>query len=447
MLSRRANCVDPRVSGNFRGRIVERDSCDFEDVRQLYNKQIGSRPSTIFICEGVADVIEALSFAKSSGLRVSVRGGGHSVAGRSSNNDGIVIDLRNMRSVRVDEPAKIATCEPGATIGDLDREAQIFGLATTGGIISCTGVGGLVLGGGLGWLMGRYGLACDNLMSAHVLLSSGQVVKCSDQENQDLLWALKGSGVDIGIVVSFDLQLHPISSVFCGSTVFDFQSIQEVINLYSWSVNEAVDDLTLDLVLSSSAEGRKFATIDGCFVGKDPEGDKVISRIRNSPIAKKDSWKWRQYWEFQRHFDNSSSENMRSYWKSAFVRDLSDGYGKKLKEVFERIPSAHTTITVDHLHGRASRIPPEDSSFGIRSMKNLLLINANWEFAEEDDNNISWAKESFIQLGLSDRDQSYSNYLSEDENRRREFANTAKNLERLLGIKKKYDPIGLFSRV
>ncbi|SFU68010.1 FAD/FMN-containing dehydrogenase [Aliiroseovarius crassostreae] len=444
--TRRSNNKHPDFSENFRGEIVEPGTKRYEELRLLFNGQIDVRPSLILLCHGVSDVCEALEYVRLNALPFVVRGGGHSVAGRSTIENGVVIDLRDMRSVRVDPSRSQVSCEPGATIGDLDRECSLFSLATTGGIISCTGVAGLVLGGGLGWLMGRYGLSCDNLVSALVLLADGTIVEASESQNSDLLWALRGGGGGVGIVLEFTLQAYPLNKVYCGSTIFDFSEASRVLSAYAEFVETASNDLTLDCVLFTDVDGLKRIAIDGCFAGEDTSSDPTIESIKNFPGSISSDWNWQEYWKFQRSNDDDLREGRRSYWKSAYIRELNDDFISSVISAFESVPSVHTIFTFDHLHGRVMEFDESTSAFGHRDCKNLFLINANWDSDADDEDNFRWVRKTYAELGILEADSSYINYLGCDEDGRDAAAFDPGIRKRLLEVQRKYDKESLFSR-
>jgi len=444
--TRRSNNTNQSFSENFRGEIVQPGTNRYEELRLAFNGQIDATPSLILLCRGVSDVCEALDYVRTNELKFAIRGGGHSVAGRCTINNGVVIDLREMRSVRVNPTNSQVSCEPGATIGDLDRECSLFSLATTGGIISCTGVAGLVLGGGLGWLMGRHGLSCDNLVSATVLLSDGKIIEANERQNSDLLWALRGGGGGFGIVLEFTLQAYPLNRVYCGSTVFDFSDANRVMNAYAEFVETASDDLTLDCVLSTNADGSKRIAIDGCFAGENTSFDPVIERIVNMSGSISSAWEWQDYWKFQRSNDDDLREGRRSYWKSAYVKDFNSEFVDRVVAAFESVPSAHTIFTFDHLHGKVMEYDASTSAFGHRNYKNLFLINANWNNYTEDAENFTWVRSTFTKLGLHETDNSYINYLGIDEDERGGAAFTYSVRERLEKVQRKYDKAFFFSR-
>ena len=444
--TRRSNNTNPSFSENFRGEIVEPDTKRYEELRLLFNGQIDARPALILLCRGVSDVCEALAYVRTNDLKFVIRGGGHSVAGRSTIEGGIVIDLREMRSVRVDPGKSQVSCEPGATIGDLDRECSLFSLATTGGIISCTGVAGLVLGGGLGWLMGRYGLSCDNLVSATVLLADGTIVEASENHNSDLLWALRGGGGGFGLVLEFTLQAYSLGNVYCGSTIFDFSDSSRVMTAYAEFVETASDDLTLDCVLFTDANGSKRIAIDGCFAGEDISSDRTIDNIMNLPGSISNVWKWQEYWKFQRSNDDDLREGRRSYWKSAYVKNFDRDFVDRVIAAFESVPSVHTIFTFDHLHGKVMEFDAATSAFGHRDYKNLFLINANWNSETEDSENFRWVRNTYTELGLRETDSSYINYLGRDEDGRDGAAFDSSVRKRLSEVQRKYDKKFLFSR-
>ena len=436
-----------RLSLNLAGRIIYPDHPEYDLQRRVFNGAIDKRPCAIVQCSSVSDILRSLEAVISQSIPFTVRGGGHSVAGYSTIDNGVIIDLSRMRSVFVDPFGMRAYVEPGATWFDFDRETQVFGLGATGGIISNTGIAGLTLGGGLGWLMGKYGLACDNLKRVHVLLADGRLVEAGEYVNQDLLWALKGGGGNFGIVVRFEYQLHPVGKILAGSFFFEASNAVQVLRKYRDLAEAAPDDVTFDFVLGTNKKGEKYAAIDGCWCGPIEQGNDYWSTQIAALGSLKHNICLRAYCEWQCYLDDELRRGRRSYWKGLYLSELTDDIIAVIFERFTECPSRYTMLTFDHLHGAVRRVGNEQTAFSYRHHTHLFLINTNWNHPEEDEKNIEWTNALYADLASRQQDtEGYINYLSVEGRQRVKKSFSSENFSRLIEAKRKYDPKNHFNR-
>src|SRR5918997_1287381 len=349
----------------LRGQFLQHGDADYDAARQVWNAMVDRRPALIARCAGAADVIAAVRFTREQGLPVSVKGGGHSVAGKAVGAGALMIDLSRMDGIRVDPVRGTARAEGGVTWGAFDRETQAFGLATTGGIVPTTGVGGLTLGGGLGYLMRRFGLACDNLLSADVVTADGELLTASAEEHSDLFWGLRGGGGNFGVVTSFEYQLHPVGPTVLGGFVFHpFAQAQEVARFYREFTATAPDELTTYLAFATSPDGDPVAAFIVCYSGLVEEGETVIRPLSDfgSPLA--NTIAPVPYTEVQAFGAPLYPPGRRNYWKSNFLDDLSDEAIAVLIEQFAAAPSPLSgekrhAVAIEHLGGAVARVDPE----------------------------------------------------------------------------------------
>lgn len=427
----------------LRGELTQRGEPGYDEARKVFNGMIDKRPALIVRCAGVADVIAAVNFAREAQLSTAIRGGGHGVVGNAVCDDGIVIDLSAMRSVHVDLKNQTARAEGGATWGDFDHETQAFGLATTGGIVPTTGIAGLTLGGGIGYLNRKYGLACDNLLSADVVTADGQLLRASAEDHEDLFWGLRGGGGNFGVVTSFQYRLHRVGPVLGGEIVYPLDQAKKVLRFYrDWST-AAPDEVRADATLLSGPEGPALDVIV-CYCGALEEGEKVLRPLRScgAPIA--DTVAPVPYATVQNLLTPVFQPGLLHYWKSGFVRALSDDAIDAIVDFFTgAVPGFFAAIAIEHLGGAVGRVPPENSAFGHRAAQHSLLVLRMWQDPADSAVNIDWTRrcyqtaEPFLENGV------YVNYLG-DEGESRVLAAYGANYERLATIKKKYDPTNFF---
>lgn len=430
---------------SLRGRLIGPDHEDYDAARKVWNGMIDRKPALIARCAGAADVIQAVNFARTHDLLVSVRGGGHNVAGNAVCDDGIVVDLSSMKGIRVNPTNRTVRAEPGLTWREFDRETQAFGLATTGGFISTTGIAGLTLGGGLGWLMRSYGLACDNVLSVDLVKANGQFLTASSTENQDLFWGIRGGGGNFGVVTSFEYQLHPVGPMVLGGAVaHPLPKAKEAFQFYREYTEAAPEQLTTYAALGPSPDGVPVAVLATCYNGSLEKGQQIVRPLQEfgPPVA--DMIAPIPYTALQSMFDALYPSRRLSYWKSSFLRELSDDAIGTMIEFFTDAPSPFSAVALEELGGVVSRVSKEDTAFGDRSAHYSLIITSEWTDPAESERNIRWARDLWKAMQPFARDAVYVNYLDSDEQNRTEAAYGPENYTRLLALKNKYDPTNLF---
>ncbi len=403
---------------------------------------IDRRPALIARCAGVADVVHTIEFARQHNLLVTVRGGGHNVGGLSICDDGVMIDLSLMKSVWVDPQKRTARVEAGVTWSEFDQEAKLFGLATTGGTVSNTGVAGLTLGGGLGWLMSLYGSSCDNLLSADIVLANGQVKTVSKLENEDLFWAIRGGGGNFGVVTSFTFQLHKIEErILGGMILYPIERAKEVLQFYRDFASNAPDELTAFAVLLSTPDGIPAVAILVGWFGPLAEGEPYIKALRNklpSPMA--DFIGHIPYKQLQTIFDGAAaSSELRRYWKSGYFEKLNDDLLDTILAHNALKPSPMSPVLFFHMHGAIARINSAETAFPARKMEWDFDIVSQWTNKEDDEKNINWTR-SFWKAVEPHSEGVYANHLVEDDGAVRTKSAFGNNYEKLSAIKSKYDP-------
>ncbi|MGH7265355.1 MAG: FAD-binding oxidoreductase [Candidatus Rokuibacteriota bacterium] len=427
----------------IRGGVLGCAEDGYDRARSVFNAMIDRRPALIVQCAGVADVIAAVAFARDHDLLVSIRGGGHGVTGNAVCDGGLVIDLSRMRSVRVDLAKRTARAGGGATWGDFDHETQAFDMATTGGIVPTTGIAGLTLGGGIGYLNRKYGLACDNLISADVVTAAGRLLKASAEENADLFWGLRGGGGNFGVVTALEYRIHPVGSVLGGELIFPLDRAKETLRFYrSWST-AAPDEVRADATLLSGPEGPALAIIV-CYCGSTERGEKVLRPLREfgPPIA--DTVAPSRYARIQNLLTEVLTPGFLHFWKSGFFRSFSDDAIEKLVDFFAAaVPSPFAAVAIEHLGGAIRRVGEGETAFGHRRAQHSCLVLRAWREPAVSQDNIAWARacygvvEPFLEQGV------YVNYLGEEGESRVRAAYGA-NYQRLAALKQKYDPTNFF---
>lgn len=417
---------------------------------------VDKRPQVIVRCAGVADVREAVAFARERGLPLAVRGGGHNAAGAAVCDDGVMVDLSLMRSVRVDPGIGAVRAEGGVTIGDLDHETQPFGLAVPMGVVTETGIAGLTLGGGYGWLRRKHGLSCDALVSADVVTADGELVTARAGEHPELLWALKGGGGNFGVVTSLEYQAFPVGpEVYFAFVVHAGADAPEALRSYrGWALG-AADEVSSFAILWHAPEleqipaehhGRPIVLFLAMHCGSPDEGQAALQPLRDlgRPIA--DLSGVMPYLEVQRFFDEDyPAHTMRYYWTSTYLRELSDPAIAVLIELNEASPTPESTLDVWQLGGRFARVPSSDTAFGDRSAPFHIGIEANWEHPADDERAIAWARKAVRDLAPFATGAQYLNFPGADESPEQSVRGAfGDNLARLVAVKRRYDPDNLF---
>ena len=432
-----------RFQTAFRGEVIQPSDSGYETARKIWNCSIDKHPGIIARCSGVADVVAAVNFARENELLVAVRGGGHNVSGRALCDDGIVIDLSGMKGIHVDAKARIARVQGGATLGDVDRETHLFGLAVPAGVISKTGIGGLTLGGGVGWLVRKYGLTCDNVLSFDLVTADGELHVASASEKEDLFWALRGGGGNFGVVTSFEFRVHPVSTVLGGLVIYPRDRAVEVLRFYRDFMQSAPEELTAYVALMVTPDGIPGVAVIACYCGDVAKGEQVLKSLRSFGSPMVDEIQTMPFPQMQTLLDPAFPDGNQNYWKSTFLRELSDDAIAVLVEHANRALSPLTGVTIEYYGGAASRIGVSETAFAQRHAQYSLVIVAQWTDPGESPRQVEWAR------SLADSMRPFSsgayvlNFLGE------EGEDTIKaafglNYERLMAVKKKYDPTNFF---
>jgi FAD/FMN-containing dehydrogenase len=437
----------------LRGDLLTQEDPGYDDARSIWNATIDRKPALIARCAGVSDVMKSVSFARENDLLVAVRGGGHNIAGKAVCDGGLMIDLSAMKSVRINPVARRAYVEPGATLGDFDHEAQAFGLATPTGINSTTGIAGLTLGGGFGWLSRKYGLTADNLISVEVIMADGKWVTASQDEHGDLFWAIRGGGGNFGIVTMFEFQLHPVGpELLTGLVVYPINQAGSALRKYIAFVEQIPDDLTVWAVmrhapplpfLSEEVHGKTVVVFAFLHAGGIEEGKQLIEPLRHLGTAHGEHIGPMPFAAWQQVFDPLLTPGARNYWKSHNFKSLKDSAVDTVLEYANKLPSPHSEIFIAQMGGQTSRQASDATAYMERDAKFIMNVHARWEKPEEDERCISWARSFFNATALYASGGVYVNFMTEEEAGR-----VAKvygpNLERLSQIKKRYDPDNFF---
>ncbi|GAA1914265.1 FAD-binding oxidoreductase [Streptomyces sodiiphilus] len=438
------------------GTTLTEDHPDYDDARAVWNGLIDRRPALIVRCAATADVHAAVGFAREHEALLAVRGGGHNVAGSAVCDGGVVVDLSPMNEVRADPARLTVHAGGGATIGDLDRETQRHGLAVPMGVVSETGIAGLTLGGGLGWLRRRYGMSCDNLLGAEVVTADGGVLRAGPDDEPDLLWALRGGGGNFGVVTGFEFRAHPVGpETYLLFTLHPGSRAADGLRHFREWAAAAPEEVSAFAVLwhgpdadpiPAEHRGRPVLGLVAVHSGDPEEGERALAPLRafGSPIV--DDSGPRPYLDIQRYFDaDYPAREMRYYWKSRFLRDLPDEAVETLVKLNESSPSPHSNIDVWQLGGAAARVPAAESAFGDRSAPYLAGIEANWERPGDDDACLAWARDTYRELEPYAAGGEYANFPGFYENRETVLRdNFGGNLGRLTELKRRYDPANLF---
>lgn len=431
------------LGAGLAGSVIRRGDSGYDQARRVWNGMIDRSPAAIIRCASTADVVAAVNFAREEGLVLAVRGGGHNAAGLAVCDDGIVVDLSGMRGVTVDAEKRTARVQGGALLRDLDAATHRHGLATTGGLISTTGVGGLTLGGGLGWLMRQHGLACDNVVGAEVVTADGQVRRASATENPDLFWAIRGGGGNFGVVTHFEFRLHPMTTLFGGMLVFPGPRAAEVLRVYRDLATNAPDELTLFAGLMTSPDGHPINAIFAAYNGDPKKGEAAIQPLRAlGPVA--DQLSVMPYPALNSMLDEGFPSGLQVYWRSDFLKSLPDEAIDMLVERHAAITSPLSALLIEQFGGAVARVPAEETAFAQRDALFNLAVISRWTDPSTADTHIEWAKKSSEAAKPFASGGVYVNYLGAEGADRVRAAYGAK-YDKLVAVKQKYDPKNLFS--
>ncbi|HMA17834.1 MAG TPA: FAD-binding oxidoreductase [Thermoanaerobaculia bacterium] len=442
------------LRNGFRGEILLPRDDGYESSRQIWNAMIDKRPAIIARCAGVPDVVRAVNFARANGVVLAIRGGGHNIAGNALCDGGIVVDLSRMKAVNVDTGARRVTVEGGATLAEVDAPTQAHGLATPLGINSTTGVAGLTLGGGFGWLSRKYGMTVDNLESAEVVTAAGEVVRASATEYPDLFWALRGGGGNFGVVTRFEFRLHEVGpNVLSGLIVYPLSQAKSVLQRYRDFIAKAPDDLTVWTVLRQAPplpflpreiHGQGIVAIALLYAGDPKQGEPLVGPLRELGTPVGEHVGVQPYTAWQQAFDPLLTPGARNYWKSHNLAKLDDGLIEVVIRYAGTLPSAGCEIFLAALGGAAMRPTPESTAYAHRDARFVMNVHGRWDRAADDERGIRWARDFFKASAPFATGGAYVNFMTADEGDRIGAA-YGSNYHRLAEIKRKYDPSNLFS--
>lgn len=432
------------LAGRFSGVLLLPDDAGYEDARKIHNGMIDRRPALIARCLGAADIADAVNFARTHGLELAVRGGGHNVAGRAVCDGGLMLDLALMKGIHVDPARRTARAQTGVNWRGFNRETQAHGLATTGGVISTTGIAGLTLGGGVGWLMAKYGLATDNLLSAEIVTAAGEIVRASTEENPDLFWGLQGGGANFGAVSWLEYRLHPVGTVTSGLIAYPFDKARDVLRLFREMTRALPDEFTLFGGLLHAPDGTRLAVIMAFHCGPPADAETALRLIKQFGTPLMDTIGTTSYEASNTMLDAGFPRGALNYWKSSLVQDLNDEAIDTLISRFAACPSPMSGMVLEHIHGAAARVPVAATEFPHRGEGYQLLVVSQWLDSMENARNVAWARESYDAMRPYFAPGRYVNYLGEDESEDAVRAAYGPNFERLRELKAKYDPHNLF---
>ena len=434
------------LRGGVTGQVIVPSDAGYDDARRVWNGNVDRRPALVVRCSGVADVQFAVGFARERQLLVSVRGGGHSAPGYGTNDGGIVIDLSAMRGIRVDPTARRARAQGGVLWRELDRETQAFGLATTGGTVSNTGIGGLSLGGGLGWLMGKHGLTVDNIVSADVVTADGAFQTVDAQRNPDLFWALRGGGGNFGVVTSLVFQLHPVDVVLGGMVVYGLDQARDVLRFYRDFCPTLPDEAEVYLALLTEPQaGVPIVAMVMGYNGAVPDGERVLAPARTFGRPLVDLVGPMPYSVRQTLLDEPNAVNgFHRYWRSAFTEQISDDLIDVVTQAAATFSSPMSALLFFYMHGAATRVDAEATAFAARRPQWDVDAIGQWADPTESPQHIAWVRALWDDLQPHLEGSAYINHIASDDAPEKIRASYGTNHRRLSTLKARYDPNNLF---
>ncbi len=438
----------------LRGPLFIPGDVGYEESRTVWNGMIDKRPAVVAHCLGVADVITCVQFARENDLLLCIKGGGHNIAGLATADGALMLDMSLMRGVWVDTQRKVAHAQAGCLLGDVDRETQVHGLAAVLGFVSLTGIAGLTLGGGFGYLTRRWGWTSDNVVGMDVVTADARLVRASSDENADLFWGLRGGGGNFGVVTGIDYALYPVGPEIVGGIVaWPASEAPRVLELYRTLAEKAPSELTLVAImrpappapwLPKDRHGIPIVALLACYTGRPEEGEKVVAPIKSfgNPIG--DVLLRRPYAQMQSLLDATQPKGRRYYWKSEYLSRIEPALCEKVIEYAARIRSPHSAVNLFQIEGALNRLNEEHSPVGNRDAHYVLNLAGSWDKADEDKANIEWAREAWNDMKQFSTGGTYINFLTQDEGPERIEAALGKGLERLVEVKAKWDPQNVF---
>jgi FAD/FMN-containing dehydrogenase len=435
-----------QAAQSFTGRFVQPGDAAYDECRRLHNGLIDKRPAVIACCHGVADVADAVKLARTLNLEIAVRGGGHNVAGRAICDDGMMIDLSPMKGIHVDPAARTVRAQGGVVWRELNRETELHGLATTGGVVGSTGIAGLTLGGGLGWLMAKYGLALDNLRSADMVMADGRVLHASAQEHPDLFWAIRGGGGNFGIAASLEYALHRVGPIITGGVAaHPLARGRDVLRFFRDACAALPDEMTLVCGLQTAPDSSlaKLAGIIACHCGSLQEGEAAVKPIKAFGPPLLDAMGPMPYTVLNGMLDPAFPKGALNYWKAQFLTDLTDEAIRTVVEAYEAVPFPTSFIVIEHFHGAASRVPVDATACTMRVDGFNVVIISQWMSPTDTERGTKWARDTYNALTPFLGPTRYVNYMAHDDANQAAVA-YGPNYPRLRDLKKQYDPENVF---
>lgn len=442
------------LRARLRGELVLPGGAGYDDGRSIWNAMIDRRPAAIVRTRGVADVVTGLRFARERGLPLSIKGGGHNIAGLAVTDGGLMLDMSLMRGVWVDPSSRKARAQAGALLGDVDRETQLHGLAAVLGFVSATGIAGLTLGGGFGYLTRRFGWTSDTVLSMDVVTADGRLVRASEQENPDLFWGLRGGGGNFGVVTSFEYQLYPVGPEIVGGLIaWRLEDAPQVLEMYRALVTDAPPELTVAAVLRKAppapwlpaeVHGQPIIALVVCHTGSLAQAEADVAAIKAFGSRVGDIVVRRPYVVQQSILDATQPRGRRYYWKSEYLPGVEAGILPRAIERAERMVSPHSAVILFPIDGALNRLPERHSPVGNRDAKSVLNITASWDKAEADAANIAWAREAWEDMRRYSTGGTYLNFQTADEGDDRVRAAYRENHDRLVDVKTHWDPENVF---
>ncbi len=441
-----------RFAADFHGVLVRSGDAEYEAGRRVWNGMIDRRPGIIAYCADRDDVVRCVRFARTHDLLASVRSGGHNVAGSAVCDKGLVIDLSRMKRVVVDPGERMAAAQAGLTLGELDSATQAHGMAVPVGIVSKTGMAGLTLGGGIGWLVRRYGLTCDSLLSAEVVTADGELRRADAEDDPDLLWGLKGGGGNFGIVTEFVFRLHPVAQVIGGMMLYPAASASELLRFYREYIAAAPDELTTMLAfmpepaafLSDRIQQAPLVAVHVCYCGPPDRGEQIVRPLRSFGEPVRDLVSTMPFLKLQSQLDAGAPPGLLNYWKSAYLKSLDDDCMNVILRHFHAAPSRLTQIHIQHLQGAMGRVAEDATAFSHRDALCVLNIVSKWTDPAENGKNVAWTRSLSTALEPHAAG-AYVNFMGDEGQDRVRAAYSAGNYQRLVQLKERYDPDNFFS--
>jgi UDP-N-acetylenolpyruvoylglucosamine reductase len=456
VINKEGRIIDEEAVSGFgaalQGRLVRPGDETYDTARKIWNGMINKFPSLITYCADETDVVSAVRFAGENDLLVAVRSGGHTVAGNAVCNGGMVIDLSDMKQIDVDTSSSTADVQAGLRLGELDRGTQAYGLATSLGIVSKTGIAGLTLGGGIGWLMRRYGLTCDNLLSVDIVTADGSMITANASENADLFWGVRGGGGNFGIATRFKYKLHPVKDVLGGTLYYSIGKENDLFKTYRDYISTAPDELATMLaflitappLLPAFPRGTTVAAIHVCYTGDLERGVEILSPLRELGPLIGDTIRVMPFIELQSMLDAGAPPGLLNYWKSAYLASLDDNVIETISVYLTQMPSPLTQIHVQHLQGAVSRVKEEETAFSHRNALCALNIVSKWKDPDDSEINIEWTRDLAAALEPFSTG-AYVNFMGDEGPERVRAAYSPAGYSRLVALKNKYDPTNFFS--